>query len=108
MFNATNVMIIILYMLANGLLGVFKMYKDTNEKDVNELYDNKIIRKLSKISGYLVIILLILILKIFGFYVTGTIFILGFLGQKLYGIIVHFIIVIPVNVIVYKKRRNKN
>jgi len=107
MFNATSIIIVILYMLANGLLGVFKMYKDTNENEINELYKNKIIRSFAKASGYLVIILLLLILKIFGFRIAIIIFALGFLGQKFFNIIVHYIIVIPINVIFYEKRKNR-
>jgi hypothetical protein len=90
-------------MLANGLLAVFRMYHDTNEKDIAELYDNKIIRKLAKISGYLVIILLIVILKYLGLPITILMFLIGFLGQKFFNIIVHYIIVIPVNKMFYKK-----
>jgi len=105
MFNLTGIIIIVLYMLANGLLSVFKMYKDTNENGINELYDNRMIRSFAKSSGYFVILLLLVILKIFGFKFGILIFALGFLGQKFYSIIVHFIIVIPVNVIFYRKRK---
>jgi len=107
MFNSTSIIIVTLYMLANGFLSVFKMYKDTNEKDINELYSNKIIKSFAKASGYFVILLLLVILKIFGLKIGVIIFALGFLGQKFYNIIVHLIIVIPVNVIFYGKRRNK-
>lgn len=103
MFNIFNMLIISLYILANGLLAVFRMYHDTNKRDVDELYDNKIIRKLSKISGYLVIILLIVILKSLGLKIAFLMFLIGFLGQKFFTIIVHYIIVIPVNKIFYKK-----
>jgi hypothetical protein len=92
-------------MLSNGLLSVFTMYKDTNEEDVSKDYDNKIIRGLSKTSGYLIIILLFIIFYVLGFKITILIFLLGFLGQKFFNIIVHYIIVIPVNVIFYSKRR---
>jgi small-conductance mechanosensitive channel len=105
MFNWFNILIVVLYMLSNGLLRVFMMYKDTNERDVSKNYDNKIIRSLSKLSGYFIIILLFIIFYALGFKITILMFLLGFLGQKIFNIIVHFIIVIPVNVIFYSKRR---
>lgn len=103
MDNIYGVIAVTLYMLANGLLSIFQMYKNTNEKDLAKNYNNKVIRKLSGTSGYMIIILLLVILKIYGFLITVIVFFLGFLGQKFFNIIVHYLIVIPVNKLIYKK-----
>ena len=103
MSNVYGIISIIFYMMANGLLYIFQMYKNTNEKDLTKNYDNKIIRKLSGLSGYMIIILLLIIFKIYGLLITGIVFVLGFLGQKFFNIIVHYVIVIPINKLTYKK-----
>jgi len=103
MNNPYGIIAVIFYMLANGLLSIFQMYKNTNEKDVVSYYNNKIIRKLSKLSGYMIIALLLVIIIIYGFIIGLIIFLIGFLGQKFYNIIVHYIVVVPINKIFYKK-----
>lgn len=95
--NYYGIVAIIFYMIANGLLKIYQMYRNTNENELSSLYKNKVVRNLSKLSGYMIIILLIVIFSIYGFLITGIVFMLGFLGQSFYNIIVHYILVIPIN-----------
>ncbi|MGM0379162.1 MAG: hypothetical protein ACQEQE_05400 [Bacillota bacterium] len=103
MKNIIGTIIIIVYMFSNGFLDIFKMYKDTDENKVAKLYDNKIVRFLAKISGYAIIILLITIISMYGFIVGITVFLAGFLGQRLFSILVYYLFVIPINNIFYNK-----
>lgn len=103
MNNIYGIIAVIFYMLANGLLSIFQMYKNTNEKDIANYYNNKIVKGLSKLSGYMIIILLLVIFKIYGFLVTVVIFFIGFLGQKFFNIVVHYVLVVPINKLIYKK-----
>lgn len=103
MNNIYGMISIILYMIANGLLNIFQMYKNTNEKDLTKNYDNKVIKKLAGLSGYMIIILLLVIFNIYGIIVAIIVFLLGFLGKNFFNIIVHYLIVIPVNKLIYNK-----
>lgn len=102
MKNLIGALIIVLYMFSNGFLSVFRMYKDTNENEIAKEYNNKIVRFLAKISGYVIIILIMMILNIYGLKIGIIVFLAGFLGQRFFNIIVHFLIVIPINNIIYK------
>lgn len=108
MSNIYGIISIFLYIIANGLLNIFQMYKNTNEKDLAKNYDNKVIRRLAGLSGYMIIILLLVIFNIYGVVITIIVFLLGFLGKNFFNIIVHYLIVIPVNKLIYKNNDNKN
>lgn len=103
MGNIYGIIAIFLYMIANGLLNIFQMYKNTNEKDLTKNYNNKVIKKLAGLSGYMIIILLLVILNIYGIIVAIIVFFLGFLGKSFFNIIAHYLIVLPVNKLIYNK-----
>jgi hypothetical protein len=103
MSNIYGIVAIILYMMANGLLNIFQMYKNTNDKDLTKNYNNKVIKKLAGVSGYLIIILLLVIFNIYGIIITIIVFLLGFLGKNFFNIIDHYLIVLPINKLLNNK-----
>lgn len=106
MFNLSSSEIILLsvYLLANGFLSLFQVFKDSKGEEFPIEYQNKAIKILTGISG-LVIIVIFMVLLFTNWKLALFALVIGIIGQGTFRKLIHHLVVVPIHKVFYSRKK---